>query len=82
MIIISESTYSDGLWTVVAVVDSASGTFVGPFILDLPEDATEAELIAAIDAIVNPPPPAAPVPEVTPDVSSGDGDGQDPSVDP
>ena len=49
---ISEAVYSDGLWTVVAVVDSASGTFVGPFILDLPEDATDEELIAAIEEIV------------------------------
>ena len=52
MITISESTYYDGFWTVVAVVDSASGAFVGPFVLELPEDATEAELIAAIEAIV------------------------------
>jgi hypothetical protein len=52
MITISEAVYYDGLWTVVAVVDSTSGTFVGPFILDLPEDATEAELIAAIEAIL------------------------------
>ena len=52
MITISESTYCDGFWTVVAVVDSASGNFVGPFVLELPEDATEAELIAAIEAIV------------------------------
>ena len=52
MITISEAVYSDGLWTVVVVVDSTSGTFVGPFILDLPEDATEAELIAAIEAIL------------------------------
>lgn len=54
---ISEAVYSDGLWTVVAIVDSSwlyspTGTFVGPFILDLPEDATEAELIAAIEAIL------------------------------
>ena len=49
---ISEAVYSDGLWTVVAVVDSSSGTFVGPFILDLSEDATETELIAAIEAIL------------------------------
>lgn len=49
---ISEAVYSNGLWTVVAVVDNTSGTFVGPFILDLPEDATEAELIAAIEAIL------------------------------
>jgi hypothetical protein len=51
-ITISEAVYSDGVWSVVAIVDSASGVFVGPFILDLPEDATEAELIAAIEAIV------------------------------
>jgi hypothetical protein len=79
MITISEAIYSDGLWTVVAVVDSASGTFVGPFVLDLPEDATDADFIAAIDAIVNPPPPA---PEVIPVEPSGEDDGQDPSVDP
>lgn len=79
MITISEAIYSDGLWTVVAVVDSASGTFVGPFVLDLPEDATDADFIAAIDAIVNPPPPASVAPIVE---SSGEDDGQDPSVDP
>lgn len=52
MITISESVYADNVWTVVAVVDGPNGTFVGPFILDLPEDATEAELIAAIQAVL------------------------------
>ena len=49
---ISEAVYSDGLWTVVAVVDSTSCNFVVPFILDLPEDATDEELIAAVEEIV------------------------------
>jgi hypothetical protein len=52
MITISEAIYSEGLWTVVAVVDSASGTFVGPFILDLPEDATDTQFISAITALL------------------------------
>jgi hypothetical protein len=51
MITINESTYCDGLWTVVAVVDMGKGTFVGPFIFSLPEDATEADMIAAIQAV-------------------------------
>lgn len=52
MITINESTYCDGVWTVVAVVDGGKGTFVGPFILNLPEDATEADMIAAIQAVL------------------------------
>lgn len=49
---ISESVYAQGYWTVVAVVDGPNGTFVGPFLVDLPEDATEAQLIAAIQAVL------------------------------
>jgi hypothetical protein len=49
---ISESVYSESSWTVVAVVDGPNGTFVGPFLVDLPEDATEAQLIAAIQAVL------------------------------
>ena len=49
---ISESVYAEGYWTVVAVVDGPNGTFVGPFLVDLPEDATEAQLIAAIQAVL------------------------------
>lgn len=51
-ITINETIYSDGVWTVVAVVDGNKGTFVGPFILSLPEDATEADMIAAIQAVL------------------------------
>ena len=51
MITISESVYANNVWTVVAVVDMGKGTFVGPFILSLPEDATEADMIAAIQAV-------------------------------
>ena len=77
MITISEAVYSDGLWSVVAVVDSASGTFVGPFILDLPEDVSDADIVAAIEAIIEPPKPvvkratkkAAPVVEAPVDSS-------------
>ena len=51
MITLNASTYCDGVWTVVAVVDGGKGTFVVPFILNLPEDATEADMIAAIQAV-------------------------------
>jgi hypothetical protein len=51
-ITISEAVFSEGYWTVVAVVDGPNGTFVGPFLIDLPEDATEAQLIAAIQAVL------------------------------
>lgn len=51
-ITINGTIYSDGVWTVVAVVDGSNGTFVGPFILNLPEDATEADMIAAIQAVL------------------------------
>lgn len=50
-ITINEATYSDGVWTVVAVVDGDRGTFVGPFVLSLPEDATIDDMIAAIQAV-------------------------------
>jgi hypothetical protein len=52
MITISEKTYDSGFWTVVCVIDGNKGTFVGPFVLDLPEDATEQDLIAAVQAVV------------------------------
>ena len=52
MITISESVYADNVWTVVVVVDGPTGTFVGPFVLDLPEDTTEQDLIAAVQAVV------------------------------
>lgn len=52
MITINETTYSDGFWTMVVAIDGPTGTFVGPFILDLPEDATEADMIAAIQAVI------------------------------
>lgn len=51
-ITITEAVYSDGLWTVVVIVDSAAGTFVGPFAVSLPEDATEAAMTAAVQTIV------------------------------
>lgn len=51
MITISEKIYN-GLWTAVAIVDGPKGTFVGPFILDLPEDATDEELVAAIQQLL------------------------------
>ena len=41
----------DGTLFVVAAVENDQGTHVGPWILDLPEDATEAEIIAAIEVI-------------------------------
>ena len=52
MITSNEKTYYDGLWTVDVVINGPTGTFVGPFILDLPEDATEADMIAAIQAVI------------------------------
>jgi hypothetical protein len=52
MITISEKTYDSGFWTVVCVIDGNKGTFVGPFVLELPETATEAEIIAAISEII------------------------------
>jgi len=50
-ITINETTYSGGVWTVVAVVDGDKGTFVGPFVLSLTEDATINDMIAAIQAV-------------------------------
>lgn len=50
-ITINEKIFDNGLWTLVTVVDGPKGTFVGPFVVDLPEDATEAELAAAVEAM-------------------------------
>lgn len=52
MITINEKTFDNGLWTLVTVVDIPTGTFVGPFVVELPEDATDEQLIAAIQAVL------------------------------
>jgi hypothetical protein len=52
MITISEKTFDNGLWTLVAVIDGPKGTFVGPFAVELPEDASDEQLIAAIQAVL------------------------------
>jgi hypothetical protein len=41
----------DGTLFVVAAVENDQGTHIGPWILDLPEDASEADIIAAIAVI-------------------------------
>lgn len=41
----------DGTLFVVAAVENDKGTHIGPWILDLPEDAADAEIIAAIEVI-------------------------------
>lgn len=52
MITINEKTFDSGLWTLVTIIDGSKGTFVGPFIVELPEDATDEQLIAAIQAVL------------------------------
>ncbi len=51
-IVINEKTFDSGLWTLVTVIDGPKGTFVGPFVVELPEDATDEQLIAAIQAVL------------------------------
>lgn len=50
-IIIQEKVWANNQLLVVASVDDGKGTHVGPYLLDLAEDATDAEIIAAIEAI-------------------------------
>jgi hypothetical protein len=52
IVIIQETVWANNQWLVVASVDAGTGTMVGPYLLDLPEDATNEEMIAAIEAIV------------------------------
>jgi hypothetical protein len=52
MITINEKTFDSGLWTLVTIIDGPNGTFVGPFIVELPEDATDEQLVAAIQAVL------------------------------
>lgn len=74
---IQQKSFSDGQHTVVAIVETDGGTYVGPHVLDLPEDASDEDITAAIDALFNPPKPvvkrttkkAAPVVEAPVDSS-------------
>ena len=52
MITINEKTFDSGFWTLVTVVDGPNGTFVGPFIIALPEDATDEQLTAEIEQLI------------------------------
>jgi hypothetical protein len=90
IVTIHTKTYTDGVHFVNATVSGDFGTLVGPYSVELPEDATDADITAAIEAIFNPPKPVvkktstkktAAVVEPVVD-SSGASDGQDPSVDP
>ena len=53
MITISEKIFDSGLWTLVTMVDGPTGTFVGPFVVELPEDATDEQLTAEIEQLIN-----------------------------
>lgn len=48
---IKRAEYTDAGWFVVATVESETGTRCGSYQLDLPEDATEAQLITALRAL-------------------------------
>lgn len=73
--------FSEGVWTVTVVVDDGNGTLVSPYHVELSEDATDADIYAAVDAIIYPKKPTKKTtkkPVVEPDV--GADNGQDPSV--
>ncbi len=52
IVIIQEKIWSNDEWLVVASVDAGTGTMVGPFIIALPEDATDEQLTAEIEKLI------------------------------
>lgn len=56
MVKISSRTWSDGAWHVCATITLPHGTLTAPHVLDLPEDASDAELSAAVLTLYAPAP--------------------------
>lgn len=50
-IIIQEKVWTNNQLLIVASVDDGKGTHVGPYLLNLPENASDAEIITAIEII-------------------------------
>jgi hypothetical protein len=48
---IKHTEWADGKWLVVVFVETTSGSYSGPHVLDLPEDASDEDLEAAIVAL-------------------------------